>query len=226
VLLLAAVVAAAAGDVAQSGSPRIAIRDGVATIRVTVREPGATLAPGTFEALDANPADGSVAVAVAGTSAPAARSTALGVRVSVTRSGAIAARTTVGRFKYLRLSGSSTAHGVVLVLWRRAPARGAAVRHGAQDCLTLETWRATRDAVTAAGRESGVFEHMFQLRVRDANGDLVGKTRVTAASGRWRATVRPRVSVAQLGMLEAYDRGASDGAVGMCLAQVPVRLVP
>jgi hypothetical protein len=117
-------------------------------------------------------------------------------------------------------------HELVLVLWKRVPTAGATVRRGEHGCLTVDAWHATGGTVTASGRENGIFEHTFALRVRGARGTLVASKPVTATRHRWHTTVRARVATKQIGMLEAYDPGASDGAVGMCLAQVRTHLRP
>jgi hypothetical protein len=206
--------------------PPIRIRGEAAAVHVVVHVPGASLAPGTVEAVDSKPVDGTVVVAVAGATAAAARAGAASVSVRLSRSGVVTAHVPAKRFKYLGLSTVPTTHDVVLMLWKRTPTAGAAIRRGEHGCLTIDTWHAAHGEVTATGREAGIFEHSFALRVRDARGNLVGNEPVTATKHRWRATVRAHVATRQTGMLEAYDPGASDGALGMCLAQVLVQLRP
>jgi hypothetical protein len=222
-LLSAAALATGAGAAAQ---PPIGIRDEAAAVRVVVHVPGASLAPGTVEAVDAKPVDGRVVVAIERAPAAGARANAAGVSVRLGRNGGLTVRTQAKRFKYLGLSALPSRHDVVLVLWKRKPTAGAVVRRGARGCLTVDAWHTARGTVTASGREAGIFEHSFALRVRDASGDLVGDKPVTAARRRWHASVRARVTIKQIGMLEAYDPGASDSALGMCLAQVRAQLRP
>jgi hypothetical protein len=222
--LLCAAALAAAG--AAAAPLPIRIRNGAAAVRVVVHVPGASLAPGTFAAVDAKPVDGAVVVTVARADAAAARASVAGMSVRLARTGAVTVRTHTKRFKYLGLSAVPSMHDVVLVFWKRTPTAAATVRRGARGCLTVDAWHAARGTVTASGRETGIFEHSFALRVRDAHGNLVGNKPVTATRHRWRATVRTRVATKQTGMLEAYDPGASDGALGMCLAQVRTHLRP
>lgn len=209
--------------VSATGS-RIDVRDAPAFVRVTVTAPGAPFAAGAFEAVDADPVDGRVRVSASRLDAGAAR-TADGVAVTVAR-GVISVRADARRFKYLGLVRSSRSDTLELVLWKRRPAPGVGVRSGAGGCLAFTSWGAKPGLVVATGREANAFEHMFVLRVRDRLGNLVGSRRLTAKSGHWRGTVPAHVSRAQAGLVEAYDPGAIDGATGMCLAQVRVRLIP
>ena len=223
---LVSAVALTAAGAAATAQPSIRIRDEAAAVRVVVHVPGASLAPGTVEAVDSKPVDGTIVVTVAGATGETARAAGAGVTVRLSRSAIVTAYAQAKRFKYLGLSTQPTTHDVVLVLWKRRPTAGAAVRRGERRCLTVDAWHAAGGTVTATGHEAGIFEHSFALRVRDARGDLIGDKPVTATKHRWRATVRARVAARQTGMLEAYDPGASDGALGMCLAQVPLQLKP
>ncbi|MFH1098474.1 MAG: Gmad2 immunoglobulin-like domain-containing protein [Candidatus Uhrbacteria bacterium] len=72
------------------------------------------------------------------------------------------------------------------------------------------------------------FENTIQLRVLDANGNVIGEGYATAyapeydAPGPWRAAVPYRDSTTEGGWLEAYESSAMDGSE-LHLVRVPIR---
>ena len=77
----------------------------------------------------------------------------------------------------------------------------------------------------AAGRERDIFEHMFQVGVRNADGRLVRAVGVTSSAGAWSRTFSYSVAGPQAGTLEAVDLSEKDGALS-CIVQVRVHLAP
>jgi len=232
-LALAATVALEEGVEADGASAsRIRIVSGPALVRAFVAVPGANLRTAFVEASDPHPRDGTVRVVVHDRKArvPVPRLAArAGVTVRARRAQegiVVTATAAAGRFKYLAVTRSAQTGQIKLELWKAVPATDAAVRRGSNGCLTIVTARSDRRAVVATGRERGVFEHQFALRLRNARGHLIAERPLTAADGGWRATVGYRVQKRQRGMLEAYDTGAGEGATYLCLAQVPVWLRP
>ena len=179
---------------------------------------------GIVEATQPNPFGGHAVVDVPapGISTAVATATGGGLRTRITMQA--------GR---LRLTFASAAHaftylgyrqagpaGLALVLWRSAvPAAGAHPHFGPAGCLTV---RATviGSVIRASGRESGLFEHSFLVRLRSRSGALVSQRTVTA-SGNWAVNLHFATQAGTVATLETYAASAKDGSLA-CLAQVRV----
>lgn len=126
------------------------------------------------------------------------------------------------RFKYLSY-GVVLGNRLAIDLWKSAPpTKAAEIRSGVGGCLTLRSQRMTPGAVTVTGSANGIFENTFQVRVRGANGRVIGSRRLTHA-GRWSTRVPYRATRRQTGTLEAVALSPKDGAL-TCIAQVRVTL--
>ena len=77
----------------------------------------------------------------------------------------------------------------------------------------------------AEGSEHDLFEHMFQVGVRNSAGRLVRAVGATSSGGLWSRTFSYSVAARQAGTLEAVDFSEKDGSL-VCIAQVRVTLKP
>jgi hypothetical protein len=79
--------------------------------------------------------------------------------------------------------------------------------------------------VRADGSENDLFEHMFQMNVRNQKGRVVGTRPVTASAGHWHRTVPFDIGVAQKGTVEVVHFSEQDGSL-ICIAQLRPTLAP
>ncbi len=213
---------------------RIRLGDHPAFVRVVLDVSGARLRDTRIESTDSVAEDGRVRVEMEDPRRVAAEvraADAEGVQVRLLRESehrlAAVVSSRKRRFKYVALRLLAGPDRVVIDLWKSAPpGPGAVVRRAPGGCLTIDRYAVGPRIAVVSGRESGIFEHMFVVRLRGAAGRIVASKPVTALDGRWRARLRYVVAATQPGTLEAYDGGAVDGAQGTCLAQVRVRLTP
>lgn len=124
------------------------------------------------------------------------------------------------RFKYLSYA-VVTGNRLAIDLWKSVPARGANPIHTCSG-LRLSSWSADGKAVVVKGHERGVFEHQFQVVVRDANGKVLGR-KVVRGPGRWTAKVPYHVASSRPGTIEAVSYSPKDGSLA-CLAQRGINL--
>lgn len=124
------------------------------------------------------------------------------------------------RFKYISYAVVGR-NRLAIDLWKSAPppAGGA---FGYSDCLRITSSHVSKGSISVSGRESGVFEHMFQVVVRGANGRVFGR-RLVADSGAWNTTVHYTAAHRQAGTLEAVAFSAKDGSLE-CLYEKRVTL--
>ncbi len=206
----------------------IRIGDHPAYVRVVVDFTDGTFGSGEVEAVDPAPFDGAASLRLSHprVQAQAPARSAHGVSARVL-GGAnridVELRTAKGAFKYLSYA-VVTRDRLVIDLWKSAPpSRAAEIRYGTRGCLTLDSWRVGTGVVRVSGRESGLFEHQFQVALRRANGQLLARRSVRSARTRWIAELRYTARYRQVATLEASDTSAKDGAL-VCLAQVRVTL--
>jgi Immunoglobulin-like domain of bacterial spore germination len=207
----------------------VRIGDRPAAVRVVVDFSGGRLELGEVIATDPGPGDGRARLRLTkrGVLTRAAARRAHGVSVRVVQGrGRISVRIAAarGRFKYMAVSALRGPERLVIDLYRsRPPSPEAEIRSAPDGCLGLASVRREGRRFVVRGREQDLFEHALVLRVRDAQGRLVGSRPLTAAAGRWRGSVRYRVGAGQAGTLEAVAHSAKDGSLD-CIVQVRVRL--
>jgi len=181
----------------------------------------------SVHAPDASARDGHTTILVPGATGTTGVVRIAGVRgdfISTADGLRMELRTAPGRFKYLEYELRTKPERLVATLWKATPPP-AAVRRGRAGCLTLGALWVTPGHATVAGREHGLFEHMFVVQLRGADGRVVARRSVAAAGGRWTASFPYEVTKAQTGTLEAADSSEADGSL-VCLAEVRVRLAP
>ncbi|HXV34810.1 MAG TPA: hypothetical protein VD769_12435 [Gaiellaceae bacterium] len=237
VLALLAVVGAALAAAGQAEgavtATGIRIGDHPAFVRVVVDFSGGRIRDADVEATDPSPfADGraSVRVSKTGIQAGVRVRSAFGVRARLRQgTNRIVLRITTAprRFKYLGYVVYRGPERLVVDLWKaRPPVAGASFTTAPQGgCLTLDSWSVGAGRATAAGRERNIFEHMFQVGLRKANGRVARMVGVTGFAGAWSRTFGYSVSRLQAGTLEAVDLSEKDGSLA-CIAQVRVLLRP
>jgi hypothetical protein len=225
------IAALASGAVAASSELRVRSMHAGAypnLVRAVLAFQGGRLSPGSVFASDPRPfLDGSAAVRVNG-----ARGSTRFIHVDETsirldqRGDRVLVRWDAKprRFKYFGYLFSKDRTRLVLNLWRSAPPTSPS-SFGAGRCLAIRRWVVAGGTVTAEGTESGLFEHMFLVRVRDRRGTVLATRGIAARNGRWHTRVAFRVDASQPGTLEAVDTSEGDGSV-VCLAEVKVRLHP
>jgi hypothetical protein len=227
--LVAAAVLAPQAAAAPLTATKIRVGDHPGFVRVVVDFSGGTLRFNEIEATDPDPfPDGFVRLPLthAGVKTTAAPVRAHGVFARIGRStGRITVRLTGAdrRFKYLSYVVQHSPERLLLDLYKsRPPSDAAEITHGRGSCLTLRSHSISSTRVKAAGRENGLFEHMFVVRLRRNDGRVHKTKPVTATDGRWSTDFAYPRAARQTGTLEAVDFSAKDGAVD-CLVQIRVR---
>jgi hypothetical protein len=237
VLLIAALAFAVAWVLPAAASAaltatQIRIGDHPAFVRVVVDFTGGTLHRNDVESPDPQPFDGRARVRVTRTGittgAPAVTEERVTARI-VQRSGAIVLRLSARkhRFKYLEHGVLHSPERLVVDLWKSRPPTSAAEFPTAPQggCLSIANYDALPGRVRADGSENDLFEHMFQMNVRNQKGRAVGTRPVTAFAGHWHRTVPFDIAVAQKGTVEVVDFSEQDGSL-TCIAQLRATLTP
>jgi hypothetical protein len=237
-LLLVTLVAASAvlaGPVAGAGAALTAtgIRIGnhAPVVRVVVDFTG-NLKDRNVLAIDPEPfADGRVDIRVhkRGIQSTASSRRLFGVRARVVEgTNALTLRIHAAdhRFKYMSYVVFASPERLVVDLWKaRPPTPNAEILRGRLGCLTLDSWRVRAGRARASGTEQDLFEHMFAMTLRKANGAVVKTRGVTASNGSWHRSFAYAIGRRQAGTLEVVDLSEKDGAL-VCIAQVRVTLRP
>jgi len=230
VLAVASVLPAAAS--AALTATQIRVGNHPAFVRVVVDFTGGTLHRNDVESPDPQPFDGRARVRVTrvGITTGAAAVTQEGVTARIAqRSGSIVLQLSARRhrFKYLEHGVLHSPERLVVDLWRSRPPTAAAEFPTAPQggCLSIENYDALPGRVRADGSENDLFEHMFQMNVRNQKGRVVGTRPVTASAGHWHRTVPFDIGVAQKGTVEVVDFSEQDGSL-ICIAQLRATLAP
>jgi hypothetical protein len=131
-----------------------------------------------------------------------------------------------GRYKYLYYEIPDP-HHILILLWRsNVPGPAAYVKHGfPRGCLVLNHTQRIPGRVTVFGSERGIFEHQFQLDLRDGAGRQITRTTVHAVNGQWSGTLAYSLSRAQWVTLEAVAFSAKDEAIS-CIAEIAIKVPP
>lgn len=200
---------------------QIRIGNHPAFVRVVVDFTGGTLHRNDVESPDPQPFDGRARVRVArvGITTGAAAVTQQGVSARIVqRSGSIVLQLSARRhrFKYLEHGVLHSPERLVVDQFPTAPQGG---------CLGIDNYDALPGRVRADGSENDLFEHMFQMNVRNQKGRVVGTRPVTASAGHWHRTVPFDIGVAQKGTVEVVDFSEQDGSL-ICIAQLRATLAP
>jgi hypothetical protein len=221
-----------AGASAALTATQIRIGDHPAFVRVVVDFSGGTLHSNQVESPDANPFDGGARVRVTapGITTHATRKDVNGVVARIAQgTGSIVLwlRADPKRFKYLEHTVLHSPERLVVDLWKARPPSPAAEFPIAPQggCLSIDHFTQAPGRITASGTEHDLFEHMFQVAVRNHRGDLKKVRSVTATNGHWSTALRFDVTRVQAGTLEAVDFSEQDGSL-TCIAQVRVTLQP
>jgi len=234
VAVLAIAVASALPAAASAALTATQIRIGnhPAFVRVVVDFTGGTLHRNDVESPDPQPFDGRARVRVTrvGITTGAAAVTQEGVTARIAqRSGSIVLQLSARRhrFKYLEHGVLHSPERLVVDLWRSRPPTAAAEFPTAPQggCLSIENYDALPGRVRADGSENDLFEHMFQMNVRNQKGRVVGTRPVTASAGHWHRTVPFDIGVAQKGTVEVVDFSEQDGSL-ICIAQLRATVAP
>jgi hypothetical protein len=211
---------------------QIRIGNHPAFVRVVIDFTGGTLHRNDVESPDPQPFDGRARVRVTrvGITTGAAAVTQEGVTARVVqRSGSIVLQLSARRhrFKYLEHGVLHSPERLVVDLWKSRPPTAAAEFPTAPQggCLSIDNYDAFPGRVRADGSENDLFEHMFQMNVRNQKGRVVGTRPVTASAGRWHRTVPFDIAVAQKGTVEVVDFSEQDGSL-TCIAQLRANLAP
>jgi hypothetical protein len=115
------------------------------------------------------------------------------------------------RFKYVSYA-IVTGKRLAIDLWKSTPPPGGGVGFGYRNCLQISSAHVSKGTVSVSGIERGVFEHMFRVVVRGANGRVLGR-RAVSHTGSWSTTVRYRAGHRQPGTLEAVSLSPKDGSL-------------
>ena len=234
VAVLAIAVASALPAAASAALTATQIRIGnhPAFVRVVVDFTGGTLHRNDVESPDPQPFDGRARVRVTrvGITTGAAAVTQEGVTARIAqRSGSIVLQLSARRhrFKYLEHGVLHTPERLVVDLWKSRPPTSAAEFPTAPQggCLSIANYDALPGRVRADGSENDLFEHMFQMNVRNQKGRVVGTRPVTASAGHWHRTVPFDIGVAQKGTVEVVDFSEQDGSL-ICIAQLRATVAP
>ena len=236
-LLVAALVLAVAWVLPAAASAaltatQIRIGNHPAFVRVVVDFTGGTLHQNDVESPDPQPFDGRARVRVTRigitTGAAAVTEERVTARI-VQRSGSIVLQLSSRRhrFKYLEHGVLHSPERLVVDLWKSRPPTSAAEFPTAPQggCLSIGNHDALPGRVKASGSENDLFEHMFQMNVRNHKGRVVGTRPVTASAGHWHRTVPFDIGVAQKGTVEVVDFSEQDGSL-TCIAQLRATLTP
>ena len=130
------------------------------------------------------------------------------------------------RFKYVSYVVFSSPERLVVDLWKAAPPTpNAEILRGRLGCLALTSFRVKPGRAKATGTEQDLFEHMFAMTLRKANGAVVKTRGVTASNGAWHRSFAYAIGHRQAGTLEVVDFSEKDGSL-ICIAQVRVTLRP
>jgi hypothetical protein len=236
-LLVAALVVAVAWALPAAASAaltatQIRIGNHPAFVRVVVDFTGGTLHRNDVESPDPQPFDGRARVRVTRTGVATGAAAVTQERVTariVQRSGFIVLRLSAKkhRFKYLEHGVLHSPERLVVDLWKSRPPTPAAEFPTAPQggCLSIDNYDAFPGHVRADGTENDLFEHMFQMNVRNKKGRVVGTRPVTASAGHWHRNVPFDIGVAQKGTVEVVDFSERDGSL-TCIAQLPATLAP
>ena len=211
---------------------QIRIGNHPAFVRVVVDFTGGTLHRNDVESPDPQPFDGGARVRVTRvgitTGAPAVTQQGVSARI-VQRSGSIVLQLSARRhrFKYLEHGVLHSPERLVVDLWKSRPPTAAAEFPTAPQggCLSIDNYDALPGRVRADGSENDLFEHMFQMNVRNQKGRVVGTRPVAASAGHWHRTVPFDIGVAQKGTVEVVDFSEQDGSL-ICIAQLRATLAP
>jgi hypothetical protein len=230
--LVAVAVAPAQADAVLTAKA-IRIGNHPAFVRVVVDFTGGSVGSADVEATDTVPFfDGKARVRVSkpgiDTNAPARSRFGVSARlVQGTNQIVLRLSGAVHRFKYLGYVTYAGPQRLVVDLWKaRPPVAGAVFTTAPQGgCLTLDSWSVGAGAASAAGHEQDLFEHMFQVVLRKAGGQVARSVGVTSSGGAWSRSFSYSVAGQQSGTLEAVDFSAKDGSL-VCIVQVRVTLRP
>jgi hypothetical protein len=211
---------------------QIRIGNHPAFVRVVVDFTGGTLHGNDVESPDPQPFDGRARVRVTrvGITTGTAAVTQQGVSARIVqRSGSIVLQLSARRhrFKYLEHGVLHSPERLVVDLWKSRPPTAAAELPTAPQggCLSIVNYDAFPGRVRADGSENDLFEHMFQMNVRNQKGRVVGTRPVTASAGHWHRRVPFDIGVAQKGTVEVVDFSEQDGSL-ICIAQLRATLAP
>ena len=189
---------------------QIRIGNHPAFVRVVVDFTGGTLQRNDVESPDPQPFDGRARVRVTrvGITTGAAAVTQEGVTARIVqRSGSIVLQLSARkhRFKYLEHGVLHSPERLVVDLWKsRPPTARRGVPGGSAGRLPQhrQLRLPSPGASGPNGSENDLFEHMFQVNVRNQKGRVVGTRPVTASGGHWHRTVQFDIGVAQKGTVE------------------------
>lgn len=222
-LLLLPALAGAASHPTATG---VRVGDHPAFVRVVVDFAGGAVKFNETQAIGLTKTDAGVGVFHATVAPGATGRSAYGVTARLVQSRTqltVQLAFAASRIKYLSYA-VVTGNRLAIDLWKGAPpTKAAEIRKGAGGCLALSGWHVTPGLVTVSGRERNIFEHMFQVVVRGANGTVLSRQTGVQGHGSWSTHVHYRAAHRQSGTLEAVAFSAKDGALA-CIAQARVTL--
>jgi hypothetical protein len=234
VALLAALAAVLPGraDAAVTATG-IRIANHPAFVRVVVDFEGGRISERRVLAVDPGPMNGSARLTVdkRAIDTDAAAVTARGVHATLTQAtDRLVLRLSFAehRFKYVDYGVLHSPERLYVDLWKAKPPTPGAVFPSAPQggCLTIGASSVLAGSASASGTEQGVFENMFQVSLRKANGVVARRVSVaSSAGGSWSRTFSYTVGTRQAGTLEAVDLSEKDGSLA-CIAQLRVTLRP
>ena len=232
-LLVALAALAAAGQAHALSAMKVRIGNHPAFVRVVVEFEDGTLGLNRVFASDPRPfADGRARIRIDGpgvfTDVVSQRASGVSARVPEGPNAIVLITQAAShRFKYVSYFVLRGPQRLVVDLWKaRPPVAGASFTSAPQGgCLTLGSWSVGAGTAHAEGTEHDLFEHMFQVGVRNSAGRLVRPVGVTSTGGLWGRTFSYSVAGPQAGTLEAVDFSEKDGSL-VCIAQVRVTLKP
>jgi hypothetical protein len=232
-LLVAIAALAAAGQAHALTATKVRIGNHPAFVRVVVEFENGTLRLNRVFAGDPRPyGDGRARIRIDGpgvfTDVFPRRAYGVSARVPEGPNGIVLITQAASqRFKYVSYFALRGPQRLVVDLWKaRPPVAGASFTSAPQGgCLTLGSWSVGAGMAHAEGTEHDLFEHMFQVGVRNSVGRLVRAVGATSSEGLWSRTFSYSVAGPQAGTLEAVDLSEKDGSLA-CIAQVRVTLRP
>jgi hypothetical protein len=211
---------------------QIRIGNHPAFVRVVVDFTGGTLHRNDVESPDPQPFNGRARVRVTRVGITTGAGAVTRERVTariVQRSGSIVLQLSARRhrFKYLEHGVLHSPERLVVNLWKSRPPTPAAEFPTAPQggCLSIDNYDAFPGRARADGSENDLFEHMFQMNVRNQKGRVVGTRPVTATAGHWHRRVPFDIAVVQKGTVEVVDLSEQDGSL-TCIAQLRATLAP